>query len=634
MQIFHLIYTKVAPEDSPWKKADFHTVFYPIELITKTSDLFEIEKKVYFPGSGRFTEKQAIFYQKMQDKYYLVILHTQDLPEEKDTFGRAGIFLCHGFIFPEELWMRVPTPLTLFELVKDKIFRDRNAMLSSPLIDRQTGNTRPIEIPEERLKEISTNLPNLHTEFEWRMAILLNRFSQVTSKPRPAILIKGEPEKISMLMNNLIAYVPCELKVNIGWDDCFDAGNLTFPPLKILGFRYERPRGGIPLEIDIDASIIHETEETTEFLLPERPYENWLNYCRNKEANSYEQIEMAYNLSLLLEKGVSFTTNKILTERRGFVLANREIIEDIFLRRASQILGEEMSRRIISILTQETMLDIIIENFHPARVIQCIEDVILKDKLTPTTLKRPIPETFIKAGSYRLKLIERVWKGKPLVPQDLALLDKTKRFEIINYLILTEWKNKDWLLEILKEDEEIFESLLSSHETRRVIEDLLLEGILAEKGFSEIEEIILSEVLRQKKGFTLLRKEINLVDLLEGFLKDLTWDDNQIRMLILWAKKKKHPEEKLPYIRAFLYPGYGIPDEVLRESRIRERLIKVLIQHHGYKVEDLKKLNLTENELSRLKEQIEEKRLVKRIKGFFKKMDLREGNLRKKEGGE
>jgi len=25
MQIFQLIYTKVAPEESPWKKADFHT---------------------------------------------------------------------------------------------------------------------------------------------------------------------------------------------------------------------------------------------------------------------------------------------------------------------------------------------------------------------------------------------------------------------------------------------------------------------------------------------------------------------------------------------------------------------------------------------------------------------------------
>jgi len=70
--------------------------------------------------------------------------------------------------------------------------------------------------------------------------LLNTNFSKFVFNKKPAMLFKGSPES---LMNSLFAYIPDNLKVNLGWDPILDGGNLTFYPLKIVGFKNNPPIG-------------------------------------------------------------------------------------------------------------------------------------------------------------------------------------------------------------------------------------------------------------------------------------------------------------------------------------------------------------------------------------------------------
>jgi len=613
MNVFQLIYTKVTPEESPWKKVDFHTVFYPIELLTK-HDVFEIEKRIHFPQIKEFKEKKTLFYQRLQDKDYLVILHIQSLPEARDTFGRGGIFICHGFIFPEELWKKSPSITKLFELVKGSLFTNREDVLSSPIVDRKTGNIQALNIPEERLKSLPNVLPEISTEFEWKMIVLLNRLANMRVEDRPALLFKGEPESVSGFMNKLIAYIPDDYKLVMGYDPAFDNGNLTFYPIKIVGFKHISPTGGSPIRIDMETLKIEESPETSKFFIPYTPYERWLTYCRN-EIVSKEQIEEAYNLSLILEtETIIPTTKPMLSQRAGFVSINKEMIEGVFLKRCASILGETIARHLIPVLTSERMLDLIIEGIPPARLVKDVEDVILKNRLTQISL----PESVIEIGSYRLGLIKRLWKEEALRYDDLKPLEENQRLEFIRYILLAGWSNKDWVLDILRKDREIFSYLLSSYETEKVIKELLLRLILKDKEFKEIGELILKELTSQRKEFDCLRKEIDFIEILEDSLKrKRIWEAEEIKRLILWAKKRRPPEIKFPYIKAFLYPRYGIPSDILKDRTTKERLLYWLIQYHGFKIKDLEMLGFDKDTLLKTAEQWKGIGWLERVKGIL-----------------
>lgn len=614
MKVFHLIYTKVSPEESPWGKRGFHTLFYPIHFMTK-ADILELEKRIHFPGSG-FDRKETIFYQKIQDREHLVILHIRSLPEARDTFGRGGIFLCHGFIFPPELWRRVSTPLALFDRVKGSLFTSCEEALSSSLVDRKTGDIQPLEILERDLGSLSTILSEPSTEFEWRMVILLNRIAG-TMEESPPMLFKGEPERISALMGRLLAYIPDDLKVNLGWDPAFDGGNLTFYPLKIVGFKENGPTGGNPIRIDLETLTIEESPETSNLFLPNTPYEKWLYHCR-KEAVSRERIEGAYKLSLVLESEALFPMEAVLPQRACFASVNREKIGEVFLRRCERIVGATIARHVAGILAPDSMLDLIVEDFPPAKLAKCVEDVILKNRLTPEVIKPPLPDSLMDAGSSRLRLVERVWKGEPLKPDDVKPLEREKRLELVGYLLLTAWAEKDWVIDILREDEDMLSHFLSFYETERVIEKILLRLISREGDFRGIAEFMAREVLRQDRGASLLRREIDLMEVLEGSLKKGQWDEKGMKRMISWAGERRAPERGFPYIRGFLYPTQGVPEEVLRDGTTKERLIECLIQHHGYKMKDFERLGFDQYELLKIEEHLKGKGWVERAKGFLR----------------
>ncbi|MCP4346525.1 MAG: hypothetical protein GY795_13490 [Desulfobacterales bacterium] len=362
MDVLNLVYTKVSPDETPWGKTGFHTIFYPTVLMTK-DDIFELEQRIHFPGTEKLGNKETVFYQNIKGEYHLVILHIRSLPDAKDTFGRGGVYLCHGFIFSPDLWKRVPDPLALFELTKQNLFTTREQVLSCPSVDKKTGDMQPLELAEEKISGLAEKLPVLTTDFEWRVAMLMNRVANMADQS-PVVILKGEPEKIAELLNRAIAYVPDDLKTSLGWDPGYENGNMALFPLNIVGFKSDRPLGGSAdnlVEISLETNVINEPAENAKFLVPETLFENWLNHC-SEEADSKHQVEKAYNLSLMIEKDKPFGLDEILDKRAGFASANQARIKEIFLEKCRKIVGKTFAKHVGGALGPESMLDLLIEN--------------------------------------------------------------------------------------------------------------------------------------------------------------------------------------------------------------------------------------------------------------------------------
>ncbi|MDM8524850.1 hypothetical protein QUF80_15890 [Desulfococcaceae bacterium HSG8] len=614
MKVFNLIYTKVSPDETPWRKTGFHTVFYPTALMSK-EDIFEIEKKIHFSGAENFREKETVFFQSLQGQYHLIILHIRSLPEARDTFGRSGIFLCHGFIFPPESWRCATTPRFLFEQVKHTLFTSREEILSSPMVNRETGDIGPSEISGD---SSDPDIPLLNTEFERKMAMLFNRLGNMKEKV-PVVLFKGTPDRISAIINNTIAYVPDDLKISLGWDPAFETGNLAFYPLNILGFSHDRPMGGVNvMEINAETLSIPETAETAEFFLPRTPYEYWLSECPG-EADSAEHIEKAFNLSLLLDADTHFARDELLTERSGFAVANQSRIKAVFFEKCQEILGEPITRYLENALTPESMLNMLIENFPFEILAREVEMLIFECNLTPKTVRIQKTDSLAASGSKRLGLIERIWNGEILKSGDVESLERGERTDLMRYLLCTEWSEADWTAELLRKDEKIFNNLLSSHDTGYAIKKILFGIIMKEKKFAKIREIILDEMLNQFKGFGVLREETGLTEILENLFIQGFPDERKMKKLTSWAKKTEPPADNFPYIKAFLFPRQGIPEIILENKSDRQRLVTCLIEYHKYKLRDFKSLGSDKYELLKIKELLKRNTVGGKIKRFLKR---------------
>lgn len=128
-QIHQLIYTKLNPEDSAFQKKDYHTAFLPLNFFNKTEQLI-VENRIYIPSNEQNFKKQVVYYKSFNSKNYCLIYDIKSLPDERDTFGRGGIFICHVFIVPEELYTKIPLPSDLFKQLEKYTFNSRNELLS------------------------------------------------------------------------------------------------------------------------------------------------------------------------------------------------------------------------------------------------------------------------------------------------------------------------------------------------------------------------------------------------------------------------------------------------------------------------------------------------------------------------
>ena len=84
-----------------------------------------------------------------------------------------------------------------------------------------------------------------------------------------------------------------------------------------------------------------------------------------------------------------------------------------------------------------------------------------------------------------------------------------------------------------------------------------------------------------------------------------------------WVRKKKLPKGDFPYIKAFLFPEYGIPECVLRDVQIKRKLIDCLIKHHDCKTRNLLRLGFNKNDIPKIQEEEKSTGMTGLVKGLF-----------------
>lgn len=416
--VYQLVYTKVPPGESPWNIMDFHTVFYPVDILSG-EDVNDMERMIHRPIADGFKDKFTVFFKEINGLNYLVILYTKDLPEDRDVFGRCGLFLCHGFLFPPELWMEAQTPLSLFEHVEDHVFRGIEVLLNSEMVDKVKGSIRPVSMG---IQPKSMEWPPLSDRFKLEMVFYLFKAARAVNEV-PNLILHGDPGEVSDLVDELLFYIPNELRVNLGWDSAFDGGTLYHYPLKVVGFQEERPYGGEQIIVDLNTGEIN-YPGLDHIFNAESAYECWFENCNEKL--SKEDIETAYRLSLLLEGEVhNSSRGDLMAQLKGFSRLNRGLLENPFHEKFIDTFGLEAPT-----VPMEVMLEFLFEGTSSSSIVEVVESLVIDSSLTPEDINLP-PEVI--SGSEILGIIKRAWDGLD-VSDDIRSLEPEDRYSIIIYM--------------------------------------------------------------------------------------------------------------------------------------------------------------------------------------------------------
>ncbi len=613
MKIDHFIYTRVDEDISPWEKSGFQMAFYPLELFSKKARI-HIEGRIHWAEDIKPSSKISVFFQNLKGEDRLIILYYTDQPEATDKFGRRGIFLCHGLVFPRTIWQALPSPLRALDLVKDHIFKDINDALSSSLVDRATGNLAPITIDSSKLEGVSQGLAALGSELERQLVILLNRAAR-SQEEMPRFLLHGTPDHVSQFMDRIVAYVPDAFKPNLGWDPALDGGSLFHSPFMIAGYSASRPTGADPVHIDLESVTMEPSPGTTLDLSPRTSYEHWFIRCQDK-IRQKRQIEDVYRADLFLNKKGGPGPFK---PDPCFLSLNQEAIERLFSETCQRVLDPSLCSFVFQYTGLDKKLELLLQEL-PMKRIASILDSIIPDRESPVpgSIKTPFPDQLLKHAGPVLRCIHHLWLEGKLTPEDLSSFSHGEKLRLCRYILLY-FTKEPWVSDILKAEKEIFDQLMS--EARGRITDVLKTHLVTRKNLSgELAGLIVREALRQDKAEGILDDDFNYFPLLEQMIKAARFSESDINALFaqgpgVWQRL---PKDAFPFLQAFLMPKIGVAEEVLNDSRIRLSLLQVLVKRHNYKERDLSGLNYTKEEIEKaILDARSKEGLLGRIKSMF-----------------
>ncbi|MEM7182299.1 MAG: hypothetical protein AAF518_15395 [Spirochaetota bacterium] len=483
MDIYRIIYTKVDVKQSPWKKTNFHAVFYSLVKVT-ANDTSKIGLKIYLPTNySDAYSKTTFFFEKLQDQTYLVVIDIKALPEERDGQGRKGIYLCQAFLFPAIIWTVCSSPSILKELVQDKVFQTRKELFQTSEIDTKTGDLQPIAITKAQLERIAKTY-TLQSEFECNMALLLYKIAKMDSTNRIRILFRGDAKRIGELFERILFFVPNEYKDTLGLDPDY-RGDFYHYQLKIVGYQAKKPSGGEPIEIDVDQQRFPSTPDVPVLLEATNSYEIWLSYLatrQQRESLDKLQLDSLLLFADLLEgKGRTYPTREI---PHSFLVANEQKIRDYFLQQSREILEAELAKSFSEVVAVEHLVELFLQNFPKEAFAKHLESFILQQRFVPKD-KNIQSEVFTASVNPVLTIIYNIWTQKGDRKEDLIYLLAEKRKDVWDYMV--ELDLTDGIAEALHEEQDVLQQIIAWNDSQKVRAGLC--KLLVRKYRKSIEEL-------------------------------------------------------------------------------------------------------------------------------------------------
>lgn len=446
-KIHQLVYTKLDEKDSPFEKKDFHTAFYPLDLLSST-DVLVIENHIYIPGSENFNAKQVVYFNVIKNETFLMVFDIQILPDEVDMHGRGGIFIAHVFMFPEVLWKKLPSPNQLMELVKEQRYSSRSALLKSPFVNKENGNIQPIELEIEKVEQVEKAVPAIESAFE--IQLILHLIDSLNTENREQRFILCAEEAIAReLLNKLICYLPNEQKVKIGWDTMYDGGRMMDYNKSFVAYQNREPRGGSGSTfVRLDSSKI-ELAKDFKIRKNQSPFMKWIAACTSS-IKAHDYIEEANTLSkaLVAKKKCDISDDWNIS---CFAEQNSALIEKLFLPKCKKEFNRSLGKELGKTMSIKDKLFYYLEKLDESSIADYLLIIIENSNLSANQIEKNTPVTYIKHNQI-LVLIEQLWRNERFDIQVFNNLGENEKLQINKYVEKSSLLKSEWYLELIKSD--------------------------------------------------------------------------------------------------------------------------------------------------------------------------------------
>ena len=659
MNIEHFIYTRLEKAHSPSGQSGFQIAFQPSGLLGKKERL-TIEGNIVYPQRSGIAEKHTMFFLKLNDRNWLVLLNYTDQPEGHRQFPekvgtRSGIFLCHGFLVPEEIWRRLPSPWSAMELVGDKLLTGLDQVFSSDFIDFSTGATTPLEITDADMDRLSDTLPAIRGRGEWNIVFYLLR--SVAQHDSPKILFKGPPSQARQVMDRICGFLPWALMPYCSWDTGMDNGDLYNAAFQLAAYERIKPKGGRPIEVDC-ANISFDIPDDYSTPLRQNPgFDAYLS-VHGEHISSRSELEAGWQLGLFLRDG-DRQQHASLSLVPGFAQANQQAIDDLFHSALSRAgLSSPELPDILQSLDTDQRLELVLQGMPANKLAAVMEKAILARIPSPERLQQLLTPRLMEHCGQFLQTLSILVRKRRLDSTDIPDLPAVELSRLTDYL-LSHYSSEKWLLDLVGTDCPLAREIIDADQGTRTqgLSDLVRLFTEVKTGAdNQVARIVAQEVVYSGKAGDYLASSdptAFMLDLLEKHVRSRGFDQRllTLRDYDFWKRTlpadvsstepaegdKPRPEGEdaeilghqddghhvvsnmaqeetpvtaplgmpphpYPCLYAFLEPDCpAIPAEIGENPRLREDLLEVYVKRHKLMDTDLLAKGFTIQEIHQVR---------------------------------
>ena len=590
-QIHQYIYTRLRKEESPRNKHGFQSAFIP-EAHSDRSFILELESRIHFPEYDTFSEKNVVFYRKIGDKTFLVILWMRLLPDARDEQGRGGIFMVQGFIVPPEVHHKVKRPLTLMKLLEKHLFFDREDVMNSPLADREKGFIKPVELSATELEGLEEPGGDLEV---WEKQLMSFIFKQVRGELEDwTLALKGEPGPVEETFNRLAGFLPTEVREQIGWDPAFDGGKIFFSPFKMFGYSKAEPVTGRPLIFDLETKTYLDSTLLHQLLTQGNPFDRFIDQVLSPETPQAE-TDGTYQLAMALASGEGVPQGMSLGG--DFAEAIQPLARGYLESEAASKVNRAWAFDLKDALEYNLVCDLLNARLTESLLAVGFEQAIVRKGLTPARIPEALPEALIQKGPPRLHLLNAMWTEEEPERDLVKAIAPPELLEACRLMATTRLVKQDWFFELLARFPGVFDRMLEENPFSETGRKWLQKQV--PRSHRKLSELLVNFMIRSKRLGFMASQDRDWNALVEEFLREGTYEDKELKLMVRAAEKAGLDPVKSPVLNAYAFPEGEIPEVVRRNDDLRSRFAHALVVVHDASRREMAKMGFSEGEIRR-----------------------------------
>ena len=424
VRLAHFVYTK--SETSPFKKTGFHFCAYTFAAFA-AKDLLAVETHIHFPEISDFREKRTFF--SLNGRPFVLFMTA--LPDERDSFGRGGMFIVHGMELPADIYSGHKSLARIVEALRGYAFTSRSTAFSSVHFAAATGDLTPLDVPDALLLQTRKTIPALSVAE--RAGLLVALKSAV--EPEAALCLEAPPKDALGYFDKIFAWLPPEHKKRFAFDEAFDGGKLFFYPIKMTGYTKAAPVTGTPVLVARDS--VGPPEATQRWATADGYFARWAG-----RETTPETLEIAWAADEFLcrkSMSVPVAPDAFIA---SFADANESELRRDAEKAANGFLEPALAAATARYIAPAALLKLKFSDFAPAAFAPVIESAVFQTGFFGT---KALPDAYQTPLTRRISLL---WENQSLAFDDVAALSDNDRQKFMKYLAGSVRAKETWACDL------------------------------------------------------------------------------------------------------------------------------------------------------------------------------------------